>query len=148
MEYVLLGWGIIMELLRIDFDLWRLLIFLSIIKIFNFIFRNKTVLYIVIFLDQFQNIRFVSRISHDYILTVDHWKERFHKNLVESKEQSKYRKRFSIINFKEKKRFYFMRYFYKLLISSKLFKDVEEIKIKKNIYFFTIWETRIANNTI
>lgn len=57
-----------MELLRIDFDLWRLLIFLSIIKIFNFIFRNKTVLYIVIFLDQFQNIRFVSRISHDYIL--------------------------------------------------------------------------------
>ena len=34
-----------MELLRIDFDLWRLLIFLSIIKIFNFIFRNKTVLY-------------------------------------------------------------------------------------------------------
>lgn len=41
-----------------------------------------------------------------------------------------------------------MRYFYKLLISLKLFKDVEEIKIKKNIYFFTIWETRIANNTI
>lgn len=66
------------------------------------------------------------------------WKERFHKNLAESKKQSKYRKRFSIINFKEKKRFYFMRYFYKLLISSKLFKDVEEIKIKKNIYFFTI----------
>lgn len=31
-----------------------------------------------------------------------------------------------------------MRYFYKLLISLKLFKDVEEIKIKKNIYFFTI----------
>ena len=45
-----------MELLRIDFDLWRLLIFLSIIKIFNFIFRNKTVLYIVIFLDEYLNI--------------------------------------------------------------------------------------------